>query len=373
MHIHLVGGFLGSGKTTAIIHAAKGLVARGKRVGVVTNDKGKHLVDSAFFRSADLPTAEVAGGCFRCNFDELEKQIRLLEENARPDVIFAESVGSCADMAATVLEPLLTLQRANDHPTTFSVFVDVRLLRLWLLGEELPYSEEVRYIFEKQLEEAGLLVLNKIDLLSATELQEVEELARERYPDKILVMQNSLSEAGTAEWMHLLEAGQGTSVPEDAGMDYDRYDAGSRQLAWLDEEITLWGQDAVAAAETMISALVKSLQAAEIPVGHLKFFVAWEGGQCKISFATWAEEGWQAPLDGVAASELKLLVNGRVQTAPAHLNRMIVAALEEMAGRTEVSYQRAETAYFRPRIMQRRQESMPRMAIKIDHEGRGDK
>ncbi len=155
MRIHLVGGFLGAGKTTAIIQAARALMAQGVKVGVVTNDKGKHLVDTAFFRSAALPTAEVAGGCFRCNFDELEKRINQLKEEARPEVIFAESVGSCADMAATVLEPLLRLQDEQEDPTSFSVFVDARLLRMWLLGVELPFSDEVQYIFEKQIEEAG--------------------------------------------------------------------------------------------------------------------------------------------------------------------------------------------------------------------------
>ena len=50
--LHLVGGFLGSGKTTAIAAAAKLLMAQGLRVGVVTNDQGKYLVDTAFFAAA---------------------------------------------------------------------------------------------------------------------------------------------------------------------------------------------------------------------------------------------------------------------------------------------------------------------------------
>lgn len=46
---HLVGGFLGSGKTTAIIQACKRLLQTGQKVGVITNDQGKYLVDTAFF------------------------------------------------------------------------------------------------------------------------------------------------------------------------------------------------------------------------------------------------------------------------------------------------------------------------------------
>jgi G3E family GTPase len=49
MKLHLVGGFLGSGKTTAIGGAARELVRRGVSVGVVTNDQGGLLVDTAAF------------------------------------------------------------------------------------------------------------------------------------------------------------------------------------------------------------------------------------------------------------------------------------------------------------------------------------
>ena len=115
MQFHLVGGFLGSGKTTAIIQAARLLVAQGKRVGIVTNDQGKYLVDTAFFRAENFPTVEVTGGCFCCNYDDLEARLRQLQQSAWPDVIFAESVGSCADIVATVVKPFLDLQSAG-HP-----------------------------------------------------------------------------------------------------------------------------------------------------------------------------------------------------------------------------------------------------------------
>ena len=113
MHLHLVGGFLGSGKTTAIIGAARFLMAQGKRVGVITNDQGKFLVDTAFIRAMEIPAVEVAGGCFCCNYENLEERLEQLTASNRPDVVFAESVGSCADIVATVLKPLLHLRSEN--------------------------------------------------------------------------------------------------------------------------------------------------------------------------------------------------------------------------------------------------------------------
>ena len=43
MEWHLVGGFLGSGKTTGLIAACRSLANRGNTVGVATNDQGKVL------------------------------------------------------------------------------------------------------------------------------------------------------------------------------------------------------------------------------------------------------------------------------------------------------------------------------------------
>ena len=80
-------------------------------MGVVTNDQGKYLVDTAFFRLSDLPAVEVTGGCFCCNYDDLDARLAQLIATAHPDVIFAESVGSCADIVATVVKPLLELAR----------------------------------------------------------------------------------------------------------------------------------------------------------------------------------------------------------------------------------------------------------------------
>jgi G3E family GTPase len=122
IRLHLVAGFLGSGKTTAIANACKLLIRQNQRVGIVTNDQGKYLVDTAFFQLNDFPTVEVIGGCFCCNYSELEDQLDTLIAQVKPQVIFAESVGSCADMVATVIKPLLDLKKGPFSPTSFSVF-----------------------------------------------------------------------------------------------------------------------------------------------------------------------------------------------------------------------------------------------------------
>ena len=51
----LLGGFLGSGKTTTLLRLARHYVAAGKRVGIIANDQAENLVDSETFRAAGPP------------------------------------------------------------------------------------------------------------------------------------------------------------------------------------------------------------------------------------------------------------------------------------------------------------------------------
>ncbi len=62
----MIGGFLGAGKTTAVAALAQRLVRDGLRVGLITNDQGSELVDTAMLRARGFATEEIAGGCFCC-------------------------------------------------------------------------------------------------------------------------------------------------------------------------------------------------------------------------------------------------------------------------------------------------------------------
>jgi Ni2+-binding GTPase involved in maturation of urease and hydrogenase len=336
LRLHLVGGFLGSGKTTAIIQAARRLIREGKRVGIVTNDQGKYLVDTAFFRLEDLPTVEVTGGCFCCSYPDLERQLGVLKSTVRPDVIFAESVGSCADLVATVVKPLAELHQSPVPPASFSVFVDARLLWLHLRGADLPFSEEVVYIFTQQIEEAGLLVINKTDLLPQGQLDQLMELARAAYPQLPLLAQSSLSPEGVGRWVDWMESGQGRLPQDSLALDYNRYSTGEARLAWIDEELEIL-PGASAARECAIQAIQAVLdvfQTQRAAIGHLKFLVTGPTGpSAKISFTSLPEPGWRQQVPELRASKITLLVNGRVEAAADGLADQIDASLAAAAAR----------------------------------------
>ena len=76
--IVVVGGFLGSGKTTLILAAARLLEQRGLRSAVVLNDQGVDLVDTRHAGMQGMQAREVTGGCFCCNFSGLITEMEAL-------------------------------------------------------------------------------------------------------------------------------------------------------------------------------------------------------------------------------------------------------------------------------------------------------
>lgn len=313
--LHLVGGFLGSGKTTAIIQATKAMMAAGQRVGVITNDQGKYLVDTAFFRLADLPAVEVGGGCFCCNYDDLNARLDELLATAHPDVVFAESVGSCADIVATVVKPLLDLGAGGLTPESFSVFADSRLLLRRLRGDEMPFSDDVVYIYDKQIEEAGLIVANKIDLLDAPQREDLSARIAQNYPGTPVVFQTSLMREGVAGWLQALASGRAAPPGSVLQMDYRRYAAGEAGLAWIDQQIVL--QVPADSGRTVIAEMVRRLTSAlagrAAAIGHLKFIVRAGPAAAKLSFPTLEEPGWEAAIPMLPGTRVELLVNARAE------------------------------------------------------------
>src|SRR5258708_4891184 len=165
----VVGGFLGAGKTTALTWLAQSLEALGKRTAVVMNDQGDMLVDSALGRSIGLTIAEVTGGCFCCRFDELAAKTISLVEQQSVEVVLAEAVGSCTDLSATVIRPLRAYFGERFAVAPLTVLVDPARLRELQVADD-SMSARMRYLFDKQLEDACTLVLTKQDLLAPADL-----------------------------------------------------------------------------------------------------------------------------------------------------------------------------------------------------------
>lgn len=347
MKIHLLSGFLGSGKTTAIEQACKELIKRQKKVGVITNDQGIRLVDGDLFGHLNIPNRQVVNGCFCCNYNDLDKNIQSLISTNEPDVIFAESVGSCTDIVATVMKPLLHYR--PEAQVTFSTFADIRLLKILLKNDSGIFDESVRYIYFKQLEEAEIIMVSKIDLTDNETLLEIKELMNEKYGDKILLYQNSLEVTNIQQWLHVLD-NELFKNSSSLQIDYNVYGVGEAKLAWHDQELEIYStnNNATQTAADLIGTIFQKIYLNNYPIGHLKFLL---NGETKISFTAISPEKIKKVTDRIKNKKAAfsiLLINARVQTKPEILSQLISEAISDSGAKFNCKIIVKSVASFQP-------------------------
>ncbi len=203
----MIGGFLGAGKTTTVVRLAQHLADRGLKVGLITNDQGSELADTAMLRSRGFATEEIPGGCFCCRFNSLVDAAHKLTVATRPDVFVAEPVGSCTDLVATVIYPLRRIYGDNFSIAPLSVLVDpIRALRVFGLESGGKFSEKVLYIYRKQLEEADIIAVNKRDLLDATRQRTLRDKLTLEFPRAEMVEVSARQGDGLDAWFNRVTA-----------------------------------------------------------------------------------------------------------------------------------------------------------------------
>ena len=250
----MIGGFLGAGKTTALLSLASHLAGRGVRAGLITNDQSTGLVDTGRARAAGQPVEEVTGGCFCCKFDHLAQAAQNLECNG-VDVLIAEPVGSCADVRATVGYPLRQLFGDQYVLAPLSVVVDpFRCAEA--LGAAGGFSEKVVYIYRKQLEEADAIIVNKIDLLTPRERERLGAALRRNFPGTRVLEVSCKTGEGLAEWFELLMTGELSAGPA-MEVDYDLYADGEALLGWLNARASFTADPALDGNGLMMELLLR--------------------------------------------------------------------------------------------------------------------
>ncbi len=275
----MLGGFLGAGKTTAVAALAQHLTAKGLRVGLITNDQGSELVDTAMLRARGFATEEIPGGCFCCRFNSLVEAARCLDAATKPDVFIAEPVGSCTDLVATVTYPLRRIYGAQFVIAPLSVLVDpVRAERVLGLAEGKNFSDKVLYIYRKQLEEADIIVVTKSELLPAERLQSLRARLAAEFPHAEILDVSARENRGLAGWFARLESGE-QCQRATMEVDYALYAAGEALLGWLNATVQL-ASAAGFDSEAVLTQLARDIQRrlAGSEIAHLKMTLSPDGG-----------------------------------------------------------------------------------------------
>jgi len=348
----MVGGFLGAGKTTAMLQLAGHLVAQGRRVGLITNDQSQGLVDTSLLAAQGYPTAEITGGCFCCRFGSLTDAAERLTRDARPDAFLAEPVGSCTDLRATVQYPLRRLYGDAYRVAPLSVLVDpTRAARMLGLEAGRAFSPKVTYVYEKQLEEADIIVINKRDLLGEAQREALAQALRTRFPQATVVAVSARTGDQLEDWFHLLAA---PASPRDAmDVDYDLYAEGEALLGWLNATVRL---SAIASFDgnALLHQVAMVVQARladnDIEIAHFKMTLAPDmGNDLGVLNLVRTEGSVEAPyLLADLLTHGELIINLRAEGDPDRLKQVVDAALAQVTREAGVRASIEHSEHFRP-------------------------
>jgi G3E family GTPase len=205
--VTVLSGFLGSGKTTLLNHILNN--REGRRVAVIVNDMSEVNIDAALIRDggAELSRTEeklveMSNGCICCTLrDDLLQEVSRLAGEKRFDYLLIESTGvseplpvaqtfTFADENGYSLESLTrldTMVTVIDAANFLTQFQDAETLA----EHDLAIGEEdertISDLLIDQVEFADVIVINKIDLVTAEERAELKAILRKLNPSARVV------------------------------------------------------------------------------------------------------------------------------------------------------------------------------------------
>ena len=172
---HIISGFLGVGKTTAVIDLFRQKPAT-EKWAILVNEFGKMGIDRHIYQSQGITVREIPGGCMCCAQGvALQVAINHLLREARPDRLIIESSG--VGHPQGVLD---TLQGEG-----FSQSLNVKA-GICLIDPEHLLIEKYRNndLFQQQIRLADVLVANKTDLACSKAIQAFMHLSSSFQPAK---------------------------------------------------------------------------------------------------------------------------------------------------------------------------------------------
>ncbi len=330
------GGFLGSGKTTGMMAFADVLAARGKKAAILVNDLGaKNLVDGSFTAWKGYLSRDITGDCICYQTENLVDQLRRFRDADGADMIFSDIPGCGIGALDHVYHKL-----NRDYPGEFSLcpfvaVVDPERLRVIMPEHaDLHLPTEMEYLFDAQLKEAEVILLNKTDLLTPERTDEVLDFLRKGYPQAAVFGISAKEHTGLEEALDYLMSHDSSLPAVDIGYGGRDFMAAERTMSWYNRQFFVKGPcfDGNGFTARLMDQIRAGLKAAGRNVPHLKAMGEDEEGNIlKVSLTgvDYALE-WAEKLKRETPS-LKVILNARAVCESDRLDEIMDFALRETA------------------------------------------
>lgn len=261
-------------------------------------------------------------------------------------------MGSCTDLVASVGYPLRRMY--GDHFTIapLSVLVDpIRARRILGLDAGPSFSPKVRYVYEKQLEEAEIIVINKCDLLDQERCETLKKKLIERFQPRHILVVSTREGIGLTEWFETILNSEITprSVMD---LDYEIYADGEALLGWLNTTVNLSSPSEFDGNEytLQLARRVQELVTQEkIEIAHLKMTLIPDIGLGDIATVNLVRSDFSPELSEKLAEPLnngQLIINLRAEANSESLQDMVLEVLKEFGSTAAFEVEHIE--HFQP-------------------------
>lgn len=171
--VTIITGFLGSGKTTLLNYILEN--QQGVKTAVLVNEFGEIGIDNDLIVSTDETMIELSNGCICCNInnDLVDAVYKVLEKDDKIDYLVVETTG-IADPLPVAMTFLGTELREMTRLDSIITLVDCANFSLDLFNSEAAYS---------QIAYGDIIILNKTDLVTAEEVDNLENRLKEMKTD----------------------------------------------------------------------------------------------------------------------------------------------------------------------------------------------
>ena len=188
--VYVISGFLGSGKTTVLLHMLDHFKKQNKKPAVILNELGDENVEGHLFK--DHKMVELLNGCICCTIqDDLKTTIKELNRE-EIDVLLIEGTGVAnpLEIKDAILDPIFI-----DTYELYSMISIVDASHYLEYQSFFTSSKDIRELLKEQVVSASFLIINKIDLVTKGQLQKVEKKVISELKKEVPIFQTSHGEA----------------------------------------------------------------------------------------------------------------------------------------------------------------------------------
>lgn len=276
-------GFLGAGKTTSMIAFGEVIDKHYGKAAILVNDLGAdNIVDASFTATTDILTTQIAGDCICYQHENLVDKLNQLV--AQGATVIMSDIPGCGIGALEHVYVQLEERRPGEFDLMpFTCIVDPERLRMLMPeDEQINLPAEMRFLLEAQMAEADIIVLNKIDLISAEEKEKRIEFIKSSFPDTPVFAMSARTGEGVEEVVEYLLTHKAAAVHRDIGYGSEAFIAAENLLSWYNRRVFFEEKndkniDFNGVVEEMFNYIREGLKACDGNVPHLKAFAAGEG------------------------------------------------------------------------------------------------